>query len=195
MPLVAPFESPKPRPLDPPPQVALYDTPGVTSAVRNREHGARVQGAWQVAQHCGVVLFMVDAARQVRLTPSAVPLGCVLSSALSGCQDRACLCSSAVARSLLYSTGGWCCFVVCATWQARFTTKCRPTCAGSTLPSSIVTMQQALQRYVLPAAPDDKAGTYGSAGQRGVIALSPPLTTGIPNDNTCACRSTSRTRV
>ena len=47
------------------PQVALYDTPGVTSAVRNREHGARVQGAWQVAQHCGVVLFMVDAARQV----------------------------------------------------------------------------------------------------------------------------------
>lgn len=48
-----------------PPQVALYDTPGVTSAVRSREHGARVQGAWQVAQHCGVVLFMVDAARQV----------------------------------------------------------------------------------------------------------------------------------
>jgi GTPase Era involved in 16S rRNA processing len=51
-----------------PPQVALYDTPGVTSAVRNREHGARVQGAWQVAQHCGVVLFLVDAARQVTNT-------------------------------------------------------------------------------------------------------------------------------
>ena len=62
-------------PLNPPPQVALYDTPGVTSAVRSREHGARVQGAWQVAQHCGVVLFLVDAARQVRCHTRCRPAG------------------------------------------------------------------------------------------------------------------------
>lgn len=62
-------------PLTPPPQVALYDTPGVTSAVRSREHGARVQGAWQVAQHCGVVLFLVDAARQVRCHTRCRPAG------------------------------------------------------------------------------------------------------------------------
>lgn len=29
-------------------QIALYDTPGVTSAVRSRDHNTRVQGAWQV---------------------------------------------------------------------------------------------------------------------------------------------------
>ncbi len=45
--------------------MAVYDTPGVISAAKGREQGARVQGAWQVAQHCGAVLFLVDAERQV----------------------------------------------------------------------------------------------------------------------------------
>jgi hypothetical protein len=64
---------------------------------------------------------------------------------------------------------------------------------GLTLVSSVVTMQQALQRCPLPPAPHDTASTYGSAGERGLVALSPPLTACIQNDDTCACRSISRT--
>ena len=182
---------------NPPPQVALYDTPGVTSAVRNREHGARVQGAWQVAQHCGVVLFLVDAARQVRLNAKCQPAGagpCQATSTGSVFADVA------ITRSKRTALAGGA--VRCMRRIAREVhTECRPTCMGphpgfrASSPCSRQCSRVACLRPCgLLAAPHDAASTYGSAGERGSIALSPPLTTCIQDDDTCACRSTSPTR-
>lgn len=50
-----------------PAQVALYDTPGVVSTrfFRSSAHAHRVRSAWGTAANCDMLLFIVDAHRQV----------------------------------------------------------------------------------------------------------------------------------
>lgn len=52
---------------DGPSQVALYDTPGVVSTrfFRGNQHAKRVRSAWGTASDCEMLLFIVDAHRQV----------------------------------------------------------------------------------------------------------------------------------
>ncbi|PRW56927.1 GTPase Era [Chlorella sorokiniana] len=49
-------------------QVVLYDTPGVVDKqhYRNPAHQRRVRGAWAVAGDCDLLLFLVDAARELQ---------------------------------------------------------------------------------------------------------------------------------
>jgi GTP-binding protein Era len=49
-------------------QVVLLDLPGIVGEEhhRNPRHGAKVAGAWAAAAQCDVVLFIVDAFRQVK---------------------------------------------------------------------------------------------------------------------------------
>ena len=48
-------------------QVVLFDTPGVVASrhYKSPQHQARVQSAWRVAQDTDVLLFLVDAHRQL----------------------------------------------------------------------------------------------------------------------------------
>ncbi|EIE23555.1 GTP-binding protein Era [Coccomyxa subellipsoidea C-169] len=50
-----------------PAQVALYDTPGVvtTRFLRGNQHAKRVRSAWGTASDCEMLLFIVDAHRQI----------------------------------------------------------------------------------------------------------------------------------
>ncbi|CAL8472100.1 g11642 [Coccomyxa elongata] len=50
-----------------PSQVALYDTPGVVSTrfFRGNQHAKRVRSAWGTAADCELLLFIVDAHRQI----------------------------------------------------------------------------------------------------------------------------------
>jgi GTPase len=49
-------------------QVVLHDTPGVVTqrSMHGPRHAARVKSAWTTAWQCDLLLFVVDAARQVR---------------------------------------------------------------------------------------------------------------------------------
>lgn len=51
-------------------QVALLDTPGIVEyrELRHTDHQARVKSAWRTAASCNVLLLMVDADRQVRIS-------------------------------------------------------------------------------------------------------------------------------
>lgn len=49
-------------------QVVLLDTPGVVGPehYHNAKHETRVKSAWKMAKNCGLLLFIVDAARQLQ---------------------------------------------------------------------------------------------------------------------------------
>lgn len=63
-----------------PSQVALYDTPGVVSTrfFRGNQHAKRVRSAWGTAADCELLLFIVDAHRQVGRHALALALAPVL---------------------------------------------------------------------------------------------------------------------